>query len=97
MCVTWPAWTVAGIIKTTVRKANVKVIVTQSCPALRPRGLYIIRLFCPWDSPDKNTGADCHFLLQGIFLIQESNLRLLRLLNWQMDSLPLCHLGSPFF
>ena len=26
------------------------------------------RLLRPWDSPGKNTGVDCHFLLQGIFL-----------------------------
>ena len=25
------------------------------------------RLLCPWDSPGKNTGVDCHFLLQGSF------------------------------
>ena len=25
------------------------------------------RLFCPWDSPGKNTGVGCHALLQGIF------------------------------
>ena len=23
------------------------------------------RLLCPWDSPGKNTGVGCHFLLQG--------------------------------
>ena len=23
------------------------------------------RLLCPWDFPGKNTGAGCHFLLQG--------------------------------
>ena len=27
------------------------------------------RLPRPWDSPDKNTGAGCHLLLQGIFRI----------------------------
>ena len=43
----------------------------------------------------KNTGAGCHFLLQGIFLTQGSNLCLLRLLHWQVDSLPLSHLESP--
>ena len=42
--------------------------------------------------PDKNTGVGCHFLLQGIFLTQESSLHLL---DWQADSLPLSHLGSP--
>ena len=26
-----------------------------------------------WDSPGKNTGVGCHFLLQGIFLTQGSN------------------------
>ena len=39
----------------------------------------------------KNTGVDCHFLLQGIFPTQESNLWLL---HWQADSLLLSHLGS---
>ena len=29
---------------------------------------------CPWDSPGKNTGVDCHFLLQGIFRTQGSDL-----------------------
>ena len=24
-------------------------------------------LLCPWDSPGKNTGMGCHFLLYGIF------------------------------
>ena len=37
----------------------------------------------------------CHFLLQGIFLIQVSNQHLLHLLHWQVDCLSLCHLGSP--
>ena len=32
-----------------------------------------LMLFCPWDSPGKNTGVDCHALLQGIFLTQGSN------------------------
>ncbi|XDA72876.1 hypothetical protein R6Z07F_003154 [Ovis aries] len=45
--------------------------------------------------PGKNTGVGCHFLLQGIFLIQESNLCLQRLLHWQAGSLWLMALGSP--
>ena len=36
------------------------------------------------DSPGKNTGVSCHFLLQGIFSTQGSNLCLL---HWQVDSL----------
>ena len=30
------------------------------------------RLLCPWDSPGKNTGVSCHFLLQGLFPTQGS-------------------------
>ena len=36
-------------------------------------GLQPSRLLCPWDSPGKNIGVDCHFLLQGIFLTQGLN------------------------
>ena len=35
--------------------------------SLRPRGLYPARLISSWDSPGKNTGIGCHFILQGIF------------------------------
>ena len=47
-------------------------------------------------SPGKTIGVGCHFSLQRIFLTQESNPHLLHLLNWQAESLPLSHLGSPF-
>ena len=33
--------------------------------SLQPHGLQPARLLCPWNSPGKNTGVDCHFLLQG--------------------------------
>ena len=46
---------------------------------------------CPWDSPGKNTGVGCHFLLQGIFPTQGLNLCLL---HWQKVSLPLSHQGN---
>ena len=42
----------------------------------------------------KTIAVGRRFLLQGIFLTQEWNLCLLCLLPWQVDSLPLCHLGS---
>ena len=35
------------------------------------------------NSLGKNTGVGCHFLLQGIFSTQGSNLCLLHLLHWQ--------------
>ena len=52
-------------------------------------GLEPAKLLCPWDFPGKNIGMCCHFLLQGIFLTQRSNLGLL---HWQEDSSPLHHL-----
>ena len=33
--------------------------------SLRPHGLQHARLFCPWDSPGKNTRVGIHPLLQG--------------------------------
>ena len=41
------------------------------------------------DSLGKNTGVDCHALLQGISLTQGSNPPLLCHLHWQMGSLSL--------
>ena len=56
---------------------------------LRPHGLQPARPLCPWDSSGKNTGAGCHFLLQGIFRTQGSNPCLLHLLRWQVNYLAL--------
>ena len=62
--------------------------------SLQPHGLLSTRLLCPWDFPGKNTEMSCHFLLQGIFSTQGSNPCLM---YWQVDSLPLCYLGSLIF
>ena len=53
------------------------------------------RLLCPWNFPGKYTKVGCHFLFQGIFPTQESNLSFLHLLYWQEDSLPLVPPGKP--
>ena len=61
----------------------------QLCPTLGHTMDSVARqLLRPWDSPGKNTGVGGHALLQGIFLTQGSNLRLLHL-HWQVGSLPL--------
>ena len=57
--------------------------------SLQPYGPEPARLLCPWDSPGKNTGVECHALLQGIFPTQGSTPHLLHLLHWQVSSLPL--------
>ena len=41
------------------------VYVTDS---LRPRGPWLARFLCPWDSPGKNTGVGCHALSRGYSL-----------------------------
>ena len=44
----------------------------QSCPTLQPHRRPATRLPCPLDSPGKNTGVGCHFLLQCMKLQNES-------------------------
>jgi len=45
----------------------------QSCPTLcDPIDGSPLRLLCPWDSPGKNTGVGCHFLLQCMKVKSES-------------------------
>ena len=44
--------------------------------------------------PRQQHWSGCHFLLQGIFLTQRLNVHLLCFLHWQVDSLPLSHVGS---
>ena len=44
----------------------------QSCPTLRPHRRQPTRLPHPWDSPGKNTGVGCHFLLQCVKVKSES-------------------------
>ena len=49
--------------------------------SLRSCGQQPASLLCSQDSPGKNTGVGFHALLQGIFLTQESNPRILQLLH----------------
>ena len=44
---------------------HVHALSLLTCLTLQPHGLKPSRLFCPWDSPGKNTGGGCHALLQG--------------------------------
>ena len=64
--------------------------VTQSCPALYDSMDHSPPGFCPWCFPSQITRVIFHFLLQVIFLTLGSNMHLL---HWQVDSLPLPHLG----
>ena len=44
----------------------------QSCVTVRPHKWQPTRLPHPWDSPGKNTGVGCHFLLQSMKVKSES-------------------------
>ena len=44
----------------------------ESSPTLRPHRRQPTRLPHPWDSPGKNTGVGCHFLLQCMKVKSES-------------------------
>ena len=74
-----------------------KLNITQSCLTLCNRMDCSLPGFSVhgMNSPGKNTGVGCHFLLQGIFPTRRSNLRLSSLLHWQSGSLPLVPPGKP--
>ena len=40
--------------------------------SVQPHRQQPTRLLCPWDSPGKNTGVGCHFLLQCMKVTSES-------------------------
>ena len=50
------------------------VLVAQLCLTLCNPMIAACQALCPWNSLGKNTRVACHFLLQGIFLTQGSNL-----------------------
>ena len=70
----------------------------QSCPTLcdpmdhSSQGFLVHKIFL-----GKNTGVGCSPSSKGFFLTQGSNLHLLCFLHWQVDSLPLSHLGYKMF
>ena len=91
-------WTVACLVPLTMEFSrqeywsalplpSPEVKVAQSCPTLRPHGLY-----SPWSSPGQNTGVGSLSLLQRIFPTQGSNPGFLhcRQILYQLS-----HKGSP--
>ena len=52
-------------------------VASVACDSVRPHRGQPTRLLCLWDSPGKNTGVDCHFLLQCMKVKSLSHARLL--------------------
>ena len=74
-------------------RASTCGLCAQAClTLLGPHGLWPTGSSVHEDSPGKNTGVGCPFLLQGIFPTQGLNPSLL---HWQTDSLPLAPPGKP--
>ena len=48
------------------------LIASVMSDSVRPHRRQPTRLPCPWDSPGKNTGVGCHFLLQSMKVKNES-------------------------
>ena len=68
------------------------------CDSLQPHGLQPVRILCPWNFPGKNIGVGCHFFIQGIEPLGQTQGQkpcLLRLLKSQADSLPVVPPGKP--
>ena len=62
-----------GVITTSVPAAAAAAKSLQSCPTLcDPHKQQPTRLPRPWDSPGKDTGVGCHFLLQRMKVKSES-------------------------
>ena len=75
---TLPPWKPCNLIETDIHKGSFCAmplsswgicICCVSClvvsNSLQSLGLYITKLLWSWNSPGKNTGVGCHFLLQG--------------------------------
>ena len=65
-------------MKDSFSQQQLPMLIRISCQSvmsdsLQSHGPQPTRLLCLRNSPGKNTGAGCHFLLQGIFLTQGSN------------------------
>ena len=61
----------------------------QLCPTVQPHRRQPTRLRHPWDSPGKNTGVGCHFLLQCMKGKSESEVaQLCPTLPYPMDCSP---------
>ena len=85
------------ILRTTVKFTallySAAVLWSVVSDSLRLHGLEHPRLLCLRDFSGKPMRVGCHLLLQGIFPTQRSNLHLLHLLHYQVEYLPLHHLG----
>ena len=58
--------------KESLELAAAAAVASVVSDSVRPQRRQPTRLPCPWDSPGKNTGVGCHFLLQCMQVKSES-------------------------
>ena len=87
-----------------LKNGDVNLLSLFSPDSLRPHGLLSARILWPRNSPGKNPGVACHFLLQGIIPTQGSNSCLLHcrqiLYHWATEEalgMLICLLGGPSY
>ena len=68
-------YTMVTIVDNTILYTAAAAKSLQSCPTLQPLRQQPTRLPRPWDSPGKNTGVGCHFLLQCMKVKSEKSSR----------------------
>ena len=74
-CENWPSSSLKPFLTSSSQSSPLLLLFSHSVlsDSLQPHGLQPTRLLCLWNSPGKNTGVSCCFLLQGIFPTQGSN------------------------
>ena len=66
-----------------------RLVTSVMSDSVRPHRRQPRRLPCPWDSPGRNTGVGCHFLLQCMKVKSESEVaQLCPPLSYPMDCSP---------
>ena len=71
--ISW-GWTPADVENklTVTKKGRAAKVASVVSDSVRPHRRQPTRLPQPWDSPDKNTGVSCHFLVQCMKVKSES-------------------------
>ena len=78
-------------VKVCMHACSIASVISESFQSHR---LWTTRLFCPLGSPCRDTGVNCHYLLQVFLPTEDSNPHLLPSPEFQVDSLPQSHQGS---
>ena len=65
-------WFVKIVLRDSESYAAAPVVTSVVSDSVRPHGQQPTRLPRPWDSPGKNTGVGCHFLVQCMKVKSES-------------------------